>query len=99
MPGSSTVADLLERIIGEGSFSKTIDQSFWDDGGSKVNHKEVVDIHQKLQMGDLVEFVPRKSLDDYREKLMRMYDACSMQEVHKSRPKPSTVGLSKIAVF
>ena len=51
MPGSSTVADLLERIIEEGSFSKAIDQSFWDDGGSKVNHKEVEDIHQKLQMG------------------------------------------------
>ena len=98
MPGRSTIADLLERILEEDSLSTASGESFWEDGEFKINHKETYDIHQKLHMGDLVEFVPRKSLDDYREKLMRMYDSCSIQNARKSRPK-STVRQSKIAVF
>jgi hypothetical protein len=96
---NSTVANLLEGIHNEDPFPIASDESFQDDRvGLKVNHKEVDNIHQKLEMGDLIELVPRKSVDDYREKLMRIYDACSMQDTHKSRLK-STAQLSRIAVF
>lgn len=100
LPGNSTVADLLERTSNEDALVATVG-GFWEEARPKVNHKEVEDIQLKLKMGDLVELlpsVPGKSLNEYREKLRRMFDDCSTQDL-KSQPKLSHVRLSEAVVF
>jgi hypothetical protein len=95
LPGDSTLADLLERITDE----EKIVGGDAVEGRPRVNHNEVEDIHQKLQMGDLVEMVPEKSFDYYREEFMRMYDDCSVEDLGKNISKPSRRRLSEVAVF
>ncbi|KAI5081841.1 hypothetical protein GOP47_0001584 [Adiantum capillus-veneris] len=100
LPGSSTVADLLERTTKEDALVATVG-GFWEEARPKVNHKNVEDIQQELKMGDLVELqpsVPGKSLNEYREKLRRMFEDCSMEGL-KREPKLSRVRLSETVVF
>eukprot|EP00250_Pteridium_aquilinum_P011200 c198_g1_i1 orf=267-2537(-) len=100
LPGNSTVADLLERTTREDALVATVG-GFWEEARPKVNRKDVDNIQQKLKMGDLVELlpcVPGKSLNEYREKLRRMYDDCSTQD-RRSQPKLSRVRLSETVVF
>lgn len=99
LPGNSSVADLLERTSKEDALVATVG-GFWEEARPKVNHKEIEDIQQKLQMGDLVELqpsVPGKSLNEFREKLRRMFNDCSIEDL-KSRPRLSRGRLSESVV-
>lgn len=99
--GNSTVADLLERTSKEDDALVVTVGGFWEAARPKVNHKEVDDFQQKLKMGDLVELqpcMPGKSLNEYRDKLRRMYDDCSMQNL-RSQSKLPRVRLSEAVVF
>ena len=95
VPGNSTVADFLEGISNE-DYLIGVDVV---EARLRVNHNEVKDVHHKLQMGDLIEVVPEKSLDDYREEFMRIYDDCSIVNLKKNNFKPSRGRLSEVAVF
>ncbi|MCO5606920.1 hypothetical protein L7F22_061111 [Adiantum nelumboides] len=100
LPGDSAVADLLERTTKEDALVATMG-GLWEEARPKVNHKEVEDLHQKLKMGDLVELQPSvsgKCLNEYREKLRRMFEDCSMEGIRRE-PKLSRVRLSETVVF
>ncbi|KAH7423895.1 hypothetical protein KP509_12G079500 [Ceratopteris richardii] len=100
LPGNSSVADLLERTTKEEMLVTGVG-GFWEEAGPKVNHMEVEDLQQKLKMGDLVELQPSlsgSSLNEYREKLRRMFEDCSMQDL-KREPKLSREKLSETVVF
>lgn len=86
LPRGSTVGDLLDKKV-EDSFAATGGVSaFCDELLPRVNHK-VVDIGQRLEMGDLVEMKPLISDDtllEYRNRIKRMYGDTATQERKQS---------------
>ena len=91
LPRGATVGDLLDKNV-EDLFAATGGvPAFCEELLPRVNH-EVVDIGQRLEMGDLVEMKPLISDDpllEYRNRIKRMYgDTATRERRHSVQLSP-----------